>query len=918
MQLQFEVNMSRPRRPSRLTFWMSALMGLTLAACLCLDAGAAFAQTRRAFVLGVKTYPDKEIQSLELPEQDARGVAADLEQVGFDKKNITLALNLRAKADFDKQFGAFLATVKEGDIVYFYYSGHGIGVEANNTDYLLLGGVRSLFSYARDKLSAVDKRNDDIVRLKMPSLESDYENEEIARNGVSVQDVIGQIGAKKPRIMILMLDACRSLATPTSADAEVTRGPTTGSRLLPTEQLPPGAIVVFSASFGESAIEKFYPAENRKNSLFTEAVRAEMQRPGQTLIEYAERVALVVREYARNGGRQQEPEYFQNLGSDDNFALIDSVGAEKFVMKQDQCEGAKEDWEDIRHHPQRETLERHQTRYHDCPTAELARRQLIGLLASSQDPVSVAPLGNKQIDDCDRLAASDADPARPPEAPGLPLQAIVYADAAPACEASIKRNPRIPRFLYNLGRAELAQANYDDDLSDAQKSSKLKEARAAFSDAATRGYVAAIYNLATLFTDPNETEDELARDDKLLTEAANQQYTPAMYELALRFLQGSHGKQLDIGQSYRWMIKAAEAGSVQAMVGASKALFLGTGVTANPRRAVEWAVRAANSGSVDAKFLLGLYYLWGRYLNNPQTGERSPNTVERDYTQALLWWGRAAEDNSPAAQYYLGYMLERGFGLPSPQPEIAERYYRLAAHGGNEDAEYELARRLRAGTMLAKPENGDAEALDLLRRALSHGSARAAGALAEIYRNGELGVGKDPLKAIQYAFLAIRLSVLASPTTDDGDPYHEMAAGILIAEMAYNNQALDASGHPIFKPEELDRLQKYYGLIDPPSRRVKLRSFEVPLNCADPKQSNGANAAPRRKQLWVWDWGRSEPPTEPQFRSLERVTFCPYNDVLRQTLAAAFDAAKKNKVSFADLVQQEVLAAQARQEAKKK
>jgi len=36
--------------------------------------------------------------------------------------------------------------------VFFYYSGHGVGLESNNTNYLLMGGMRSLFTFARDKL----------------------------------------------------------------------------------------------------------------------------------------------------------------------------------------------------------------------------------------------------------------------------------------------------------------------------------------------------------------------------------------------------------------------------------------------------------------------------------------------------------------------------------------------------------------------------------------------------------------------------------------------------------------------------------------------------------------------------------------------------------------------------------------------
>jgi hypothetical protein len=149
----------------------------------------------------------------------------------------------------------------------------------------------------------------------------------------------------------------------------------------------------------------------------------------------------------------------------------------------------------------------------------------------------------------------------------------------------------------------------------------------------------------------------------------------------------------------------------------------------------------------------------------------------------------------------------------------------------------------------------------------------------------------------------------------DGDPFYEIGAGILVAEMAVNNQAVDVNGHPLLKPDEIDRLQTFYGTIDPGARRVKVRSFEVPLNCNDPKVWGASQTLSFRRQLWVWDWGRQEAPTEPQFRSLERQTGCAYNDVLRQTLVAAFDAARKNKVAFADLVEEEVHAAVAREEA---
>jgi TPR repeat protein len=893
----------RVERTGAIKLTLTILVQIAALAGSLIIADAASAQTRRAFVLGVQHYTDRNIQSLTRSDADASDVASDLEQVGFDKKNITLATDLRTKADFDKRFTAFLATVKDGDAVFFFYSGHGLGVDASNTDYLLLADLKSLYSYTRDQLIEADRRRDDIIALKMSSFEGAYETDEIAKNGLSVSDIMTSIAQKNPKIAIVVLDACRSLVRAATDEKEVKRGPDSGSRLLPAKDLPNGSIVIFSASFGEQAIESFGSQDHRRNSLFTEVLRSELQRPGQTLIDLGQRLKLMVRAFANKGGGQQEPEYFENLGANDNFTLVDSIGGERLVLSQQQCEGAQADWDEITQQPTREALERHRRRFHDCPTAELARRALVSLIGSSEDPTPATLASAKQIDDCDRLAASDNDPARPPEVPGVPLAKIDFDAAIAACEKSIQRNVRIPRYLYNLGRAQEAAANSvrPDDPS---RQPRLVAARASFDDAANRGYVAALYSLATLFDYTDSTDKDQERANTMLKEAANQGYPPAMYELGLRYRDGKFGLDRDVNEAHGWLAKAAESSSVSAMVEVGEALWYGSGVKRNPRRAVEWAERAADAGSDAAKFNLGWYYFFGYQMQTP-SGEVSPDSVIADYTQALLWWGRAAEDGNSAAQYNLGLMMERGLGLPNPQPEIAERYYRLAAHGGDEDAEIELARRLRSGRMLAKPENGANEAIDLLTRALSQGSARAALMLAEAYRNGDFNQPRDPVQAMKYAFQAIRLSVQADPTTADGNPFYEIAAGILVAEMAAAGQANDANDRPLLAQDEIDRLQLFYGAVDPATRRVKVRRLDVPLGCGNWQ---------RREAVWVWDWGRADSPTEPQFRSLERGTGCYNNDVLRRTLVTTFDTARKAKVAFADLVMQQITAAKAQED----
>jgi hypothetical protein len=87
-----------------------------------LPAAQSEAQTRRAFLVGNQDYKDGNIQQLKRAANDARDLAKDLEELGFDKKNIKVALDVKNKNAFDKEFEAFLKTVETGDLVFFYFS----------------------------------------------------------------------------------------------------------------------------------------------------------------------------------------------------------------------------------------------------------------------------------------------------------------------------------------------------------------------------------------------------------------------------------------------------------------------------------------------------------------------------------------------------------------------------------------------------------------------------------------------------------------------------------------------------------------------------------------------------------------------------------------------------------------------------
>src|SRR5262245_780964 len=407
--------------------------GLIVCSTILAASPSSAADTRRAFIVGVQRYSDGNIEQLSRTANDAKDLARDLEEVGFDKKNIKVVIDPKSKDAFNKEFSAFLKTVEPGDSVVFFFSGHGFGVEADQTNYLLLGDLKSPFTYARSQMPDKDRKNADLVRLRVASYLEEYQTKEIPRSGISAAEIEAKLAERNPKNVIMILDACRSLVTaegPDSGDRRQKRGDDSGSRLVPAREPSPGFLILYSAAFGEQAVESFGKSDQRRNSLFTEVLRSELQRPGQSPIELAERVKLMVRVIAQEKGEQQEPEYVHNIGNSDDFMLVGSIGRERYEISQNKCVGGKEDWEQIRKLVKRELCERHRGRFDTCATAGLARRALVELAMSADDPVVVAVVAtNRSVNECDRLVADEHDRARPPEVPGIAFDKM-DADAA--------------------------------------------------------------------------------------------------------------------------------------------------------------------------------------------------------------------------------------------------------------------------------------------------------------------------------------------------------------------------------------------------------------------------------------------------------------------------------------------------------
>jgi TPR repeat protein len=99
----------------------------------------------------------------------------------------------------------------------------------------------------------------------------------------------------------------------------------------------------------------------------------------------------------------------------------------------------------------------------------------------------------------------------------------------------------------------------------------------------------------------------------------------------------------------------------------------GEGITQDYSEAVKWYSKAAEQGFAEAQYGLGWMHREGR-------------GVPQDYIEAAKWYLKAAEQGLDEAQFNLGRMYYNREGVPQDLAE-ALKWFRKAAEQGNADAQ---------------------------------------------------------------------------------------------------------------------------------------------------------------------------------------------------------------------------------------
>jgi len=177
----------------------------------------------------------------------------------------------------------------------------------------------------------------------------------------------------------------------------------------------------------------------------------------------------------------------------------------------------------------------------------------------------------------------------------------------------------------------------------------------------------------------------------------------------------------------------AESGNASAQLVLAEDYCFGThGVTVDYSEAVKWFRKAADQGLAEAQYNLGFCYYHGQ-------------GVTQDYVEAVRWYRKAADQDNTVSEFVLGGCFHDGQGVQINYPE-AVKWFRKAAERGSTDAQYNLASCYFIGQGVDKNYK---MAFFWYRKAAEQGDAGAQNNLGIGYRDG-LGVPQDYVNAVQW------------------------------------------------------------------------------------------------------------------------------------------------------------------------
>jgi hypothetical protein len=208
----------------------------------------------------------------------------------------------------------------------------------------------------------------------------------------------------------------------------------------------------------------------------------------------------------------------------------------------------------------------------------------------------------------------------------------------------------------------------------------------------------------------------------------------AAHRLAGWYRNGEEGLHQSLGLSFRWDLRAAEGGHLNAQYNTGVCYDTGKGVEVDNEAAVAWFKTAAERGDRAAQSNLGVALAKGR--GTPQ-----------NYELAAEWYQRAAGQGYAIAMVNLGALYDGGDGVEKDHARANILYREAMEVGNNASALFNLGVSYCKGRAV---ETCLPTALSFWQRAGDLGHAAAQYQVGWAYKEGEGGFAKNVQLAREY------------------------------------------------------------------------------------------------------------------------------------------------------------------------
>ena len=222
--------------------------------------------TKQALTIGINAYVPSRL-ALRPCRNDATDLSNSLRSMGFQVQN-DLDLNLKSMQSATRQF---VNSIQPGAIVLFYFSGH--GVQCNGENYLIPTNA---------------------VGVHVNNIKS---------TTIDAQSLVDSMYQRRPRLIICILDCCRTQAPvrPLDAFPSPNRALAGTNPGLAPMRTPPSTIIAYACRENDTASAQ---SKNGRNSLYTYHLLRHIKTPNEDIETLLKRVGTDVQ---RESNNQQVP-----------------------------------------------------------------------------------------------------------------------------------------------------------------------------------------------------------------------------------------------------------------------------------------------------------------------------------------------------------------------------------------------------------------------------------------------------------------------------------------------------------------------------------------------------------------------------------------------------------------------------------